>query len=435
MTTLTKNKSTYSQALDLLQSSIQLSESIAQKKQQAIEQFEELGMPNMRNEEWKYTYLGKVLKRGFIPGINNLPEASVLEKIQNKLPEISKEINRVVLVDGIYSEELSQINSSDEFTITSLANCWSQENCKSQELFGTLTDGRKQALTALNTALSQDGIFIEVKENATASVEIMMVKTGQLTMSMPRILIHVAEQGNLNIAEQNFLLQDESFSNIVSEVFVEKDARVEWVSIQDATDEAYLFDSIYVHQAERSQYHSTVVSLTGAIMRNNQFVKITGEEAHADLGGVYILNGEQQADNLIVIEHESPNTTSNQLFKGILDDKSIGVFNGTIVVVPEAQRTDAFQSNKNIILSPDAAAYFRPQLEIYADDVRCSHGATSSDIEDHELFYLRSRGIGRELSKSLLIYAFVGDVIEEIKDEALKEWVQARVASKLKIEL
>lgn len=435
MTTLTKNKTIYSQALDLLNNAQQLPTDLVSIKQEAIEQFEQLGLPTMKNEEWKYTYLGKVLKRGFVPGLNTLPDAATLKTIAETLPKVSKETNRIVLVDGIFSSELSQINPSDQFKTSSITENWTQDQGKTSALFSTLTQGKEQALTALNTALFQDGIYIEVAEGGKAYFEIMIVKTGKLEMSMPRILIHVGAEGYLNIAEQNFLLAGESFSNIVSEVFMEKSSKVEWVSVQDANDSAYIFDSIYVHQAEKSQYHSTVISLTGAIMRNNQYVKITGEEAHADLGGVYILNGEQQADNLILIEHESPNCTSNQLFKGILDDKSIGVFNGKIVVVPEAQQTDAFQSNKNILLSKDASAYFRPQLEIYADDVRCSHGATSSDIEDHELFYLRSRGIGKDLAKSLLIYAFVADVIEEIENESLREWVKSRVASKLKIEL
>ncbi|HZH68058.1 MAG TPA: Fe-S cluster assembly protein SufD [Chitinophagales bacterium] len=435
MTTLTKNNTLYSQAIDLLKNTQQLPADLISIKQEAMEQFEQLGLPTMKNEEWKYTYLGKVLKRGFVPGLNALPNAKTQQAIANILPEVSKDINRIVLVDGMFSAELSQINSSDQFKISSITDSWVEEQSKTSKLFSTLTHGREQALTALNTALFQDGIYIEVPDGARAHFEIMMVKTGKLEISMPRLLIHVGAEAYLNIAEQNFLLEGESFSNIVSEVFMEKSSKVEWVSVQDANDSAYIFDSIYVHQAEKSQYHSTVISLTGAIMRNNQYIKITGEEAHADLGGVYILNGEQQADNLILIEHESPNCTSNQLFKGILDDKSVGVFNGKIVVVPEAQKTDAFQSNKNILLSKDASAYFRPQLEIYADDVRCSHGATSSDIEDHELFYLRSRGIGKDLAKSLLIYAFVGDVIEEIENESLREWVKSRVASKLKIEL
>ncbi len=435
MTTITENISIYGQALDTLQDIQQLSDKIISVKREAIEQFEALGLPTMKNEEWKYTYLGKVLKKGFTPGFNRLPDESTLQKIKSKLPKISAETNRIVLIDGIFSQKLSQINHSDSFQITALHDCWANHNEKAEGLFSTLTQGRPQALTTLNTALCQDGVFIDIAENGQAQIEIMMVKTGSLQMSMPRILIYSGANSYLNIAEQNILLQGESFSNIVSEVFLEESAKVEWVSIQDTNDNAYVFDSIYAKQAAKSQYHSTVVSLTGAIMRNNQYIKISGEEAHADLGGIYILNGEQQADNLILIEHESPNATSNQLFKGILDDKSKGVFNGKIVVIPEAQKTDAFQSNKNILLSEDASAYFRPQLEIYADDVKCSHGATSSDIEDHELFYLRSRGIGKELAKSLLIYAFAGDVIDEIEDENLRAWVKERVASKLKIDL
>lgn len=432
--TTTQDTSIYSTALDTLMDAQKLPAGVVLKKQVAINQFEQLGMPSMKHEEWKYTYLAKILKKGFVPGYIQTDKA-VLKSIADQLPAIAKDANRIVLVDGIFSSELSQINASEQYIITSLANSWNLEISASIDLFSSLTKGKKQALTALNTALCQDGIFIEVSENGSAHVELLLVQTGQEKITMPRFVIHIGKDAYLNIAEQYLLLDGQSLSNSVSEVFLDTSAKVEWVKIQDAAEQSYQMDSCYVVQAKKSTYHCSTISLTGELLRNNQFIQIAGEEAHANLGGVYILDGQQQADNLIVIEHASPNATSNQLYKGILDGKSTGVFNGKIVVVEDAQKTNAFQSNKNILLSDDAAAYFRPQLEIFADDVKCSHGATSAQIEDHELFYLRSRGIGKELSKSLLMFAYVGDVIDEIEDTTLREWVKSRIASKLKIEL
>lgn len=431
--TTTQETSIYSTALDTLMDAQKLPADIVLKKQVAISQFEQLGLPSMKHEEWKYTYLAKILKKGFVPAFVKNDEIS-LSAIEDKLPKTTNGSNRIVLIDGVFSSELSKINASEQYIITSLANSWNLEIHAAIDLFSSLTKGKKQALTALNTALCQDGLYIEVSEGGSAHVELYFVLTGRKIISMPRFMIHVGQNAYLNIAEQYLLLDGESMTNSVSEVFLDKSAKLEWVKIQDAGEQAYQIDSNYVVQADKSQYHCSTISLTGELLRNNQFIQIAGEEAHANLGGVYILDDEQQADNLIIIEHASPNATSNQLYKGILDGKSTGVFNGKIVVVEDAQKTNAFQSNKNILLSDDAAAFFRPQLEIFADDVKCSHGATSSQIEDHELFYLRSRGIGKDLSKSLLMFAFVADVIEEIENTDLREWVKSRIASKLKID-
>ena len=435
MTTVTtQDLSIYGKALAVLEDSQKMPQEVIDKKQAAFEKFEQLGLPSMKHEEWRHTYLGKIIRKGFIPGFIQNDE-SVLKNIQAKLPKVPQGKNRIVLVDGIFVKSLSTILPSDQYSITSIQESWSQNENFAIQSFASLTDQKEQALAILNTALCQDGVYISIEKNSTADIELYLVKTGGIKISMPRNLIHVKENGQVNIEEHHLILAGESFSNIVSEVILEKQAQAEWISIQDAGNNTYELDHIYVHQKEKSQYHSTTVSLTGALMRTCQYVNIAGEEAHANLGGVYLLDGEQQADNVIVIEHTAPNATSNQLFKGILDGKSTSVFNGKIMVVPEAQKTDSYQTNKNILLSEDASAYSRPQLEIYADDVKCSHGATSSDIEDSELFYLRARGIGRELSKSLLMFAFVSDVIEEIKDEKLKEWVKTRIATKLKLNL
>lgn len=431
--TTTKEISIYTSAFENIITQQSLPSEVLLKKQEAIHYFEHLGLPSMKHEEWKYTYLAKILKKGFTPFTAESTSISN-ELIAAKLP-VKTDKNRVVFIDGIFSNEFSDVQTSALFKIQSLSTAWTNQDETVKNLFGTLTENKKQALTQLNTALSQDGLVIEVAEEATAHVEIIYVHTGSLNISQPRVLIHVAEHAYLNIAEQHILLGDQTFSNKVSEVFLKSDSKVEWVKIQDAGAGAYQMDSTYATQDSRSQFHCTTISLTGKLLRNNHFIQINGEEAHADLGGAYILDHEQQADHLIVIEHAAPNATSNQLYKGILDGKSTGVFNGKIVVVEDAQKTNAFQSNKNILLSDDAAAFFRPQLEIFADDVKCSHGATSAQIEDHELFYLRSRGISKELSKSLLMFAFVGDVIEDIQDEQLKNWVHTRVASKLKIDL
>ena len=431
---ITEEKTEYSLVLDQILNDHNLPESIVDKKLKALEQFGELDLPNMKNEEWKYTYLKKFLKKGFVAEYVTYDNAND-DLIRKQLPQIAEDINRIVLVDGIFSPSLSKVEASVNYNISSLSNSWEKNITMVTDSFARLTESKKQALTKLNTALCQDGIFIEVTEGHTLNLEVIYVQTGSMKIAMPRLNIHVDEDAFLNIAEQHIVLKDASFVNIVTEVFLKANAKLEWVKIQDTQQDSHILDSVYVLQSEKSKYHCTTVSLDGELMRNNQFIRIEGEEAHADLGGIYILNGSQQADNNVFMEHIAPNTTSNQLYKGILDEQSISSFYGLIYVDELAQKTDAFQSNKNILQSDEAAANFRPQLEIYADDVKCSHGATSSEIEDHELFYLRSRGIGKEQSRSLLMYAFVSDVVEEILNESLKSWVRARIESKLKIEL
>lgn len=432
--TTTIDTSLYSELFDKLQSEIILPSNILQKKQNAIEQFELLGLPNMKNEEWKNTYLAKYLKKGFQPGVVK-KNSSKLEIITEILPPLTENTNRIVLIDGLFSQELSQIHSSIQFNIFSTSHCWSENIQNANQLFASQTKDYKQSLTALNTALSQDGMFVEIVEGGSAHIELLIVQTGIDIISMPRNIIHVGRNAYLNIAEQYILLEGHSMINMVSEIFMEENSKIEWVKIQDAGDHCHQIDSNYVSLEKNSRYHCTTLSLTGELLRNQQYIQINGEQAHADLGGIYILEAQQQADNIIAISHNVPNTTSNQLYKGILDDSSTGVFNGKIIVIEDAQKTDAYQSNKNILLSDDAAVFTRPQLEIFADDVKCSHGATSSQIEDYESFYLRSRGIGKELSKSLLMFAFVADVIEEIENVSLREWVKSRISTKLKIDL
>lgn len=433
MTTIIET-SIYSQSLGELLESKQLPKEIVQKKKQAIQKFEELGLPSMKHEEWKYTYLAKVFKKGFTPGIQVINTDHYSERIREYLPEISSDKNRIVIVDGIFSKEFSQINPSSEYNITSLADAWENDFESASELFTSITRQQDRALTALNSALCQDGFFVEVEDECSAQIDLLLIHTGQMQMSMPRILIQIGKNGYLSISEQVILLEDSSFSNVVSEIKTAEGSMIEWVKIQDPGANMYHFDSCYVQQATKSNYHCTTVSLSGELIRNNQFIEIQGENAHADLGGISILDNKEQTDNLIIIRHSAPNTTSNQLYKNILNGESTGVFNGKIIVDQIAQKTNAFQSNKNILISDDAAAYFRPQLEIFADDVKCSHGATSYQIEDHELFYLRTRGISKELSRSLLMYAFAADVVEEIEDTLLRAGVKSKIASKLKIE-
>jgi Fe-S cluster assembly protein SufD len=432
MTTLTKEISPYQSTLDQLLDNSILHPMAVLKKQAALEQFLQLGIPTMKHEDWKYTYLQKILNKGFKPGF--IPAVNSAD-IQSVLPSINHPSGiRLVIVDGQFNSTLSSIQNIEGLHISSIATELSLPESDVVENLGKLADTKRHALTALNLALFQDGVSITVESRVQAAIDLIYIVTDSNTyIRQPYLQITLKENAQLHIHEHQHLLGKEGMQNMVSEVFLNSASSLEWVKIQDPGEGAYFIDSTYVHQAEKSNYHTSAVTLTGELLRNQQYVVLNGEEAHADLSGLYLLNREEQADNLIYIRHKVPNCTSNQLFKGIMDGKSTGVFNGKIVVDQDAQQTNAYQSNKNILVSDEAAAYFRPQLEIFANDVKCSHGATSAEIEDSELFYLRARGIGKEKAKSLLMLAFAADVVAHISDVHIREEAIKKIENKLQL--
>jgi len=403
-------------------------ETVKSLQQEALAQFEGMGLPGMKHEEWKYTYLQKYLKKGFQFGRNIEPAS--LENAN--IPAASEDAIQIVLLDGkciaIHAEQ-----AQEGIYLSGLQQALEAENVLATELFGALVHGSKQALTALNLALCEDGFFLHAAPGAQGNIELICLHSGSTNISQPHVLIKLEEGADVHILEQHIQLGATSFQHLVSEVMLEKSARLEWVKMQDAGAGSHLIDTVYAQVEAEGLFKSMFVSLSGELFRNNQYINIHGTAADADLNGVYVLDGNQQADNVIVIRHQLPEGTSNQLFKGILDGKSTGVFNGKIIVDQDAQKTNAFQSNKNILVSDEAAAYFRPQLEIFADDVKCSHGATSSEIEDGELFYLRARGISKDTARSLLMLAYAADVVESISKEDVKQLALESIEKKLKL--
>jgi Fe-S cluster assembly protein SufD len=222
-----------------------------------------------------------------------------------------------------------------------------------------------------------------------------------------------------------------SFTNIVTEIVVQENATVTYTKVQNESDQAYIIGTTQVYQARDSKFSATTVSLSAALIRNNLNIVLDAENCEANLFGLYMLNGSQHVDNHTLVDHAKPRSYSNELYKGIMDGKSTGVFNGKIYVRQDAQKTNAFQSNKNILLSKDASMNTKPQLEIFADDVKCSHGATTGQLDEDMLFYLRSRGIGTNEAKALLMYAFATDIINQIPLEAVRLYVERAIANRL----
>lgn len=379
-----------------------------------------IGVPSMKNEEWKYTYYNKILQQGFTPAKQIGRKEIAKEFVEAH--SISK--NKLVFVDGIFHDELSVLINHPKI------NFWNQNN--SSEI------NSNNFLIELNNALSNNGIFLDIGDQVIVDelIEIFYINTNTSNIINVKNKIKIGKNVQVKFAEYflNYEAQA-TYINTVTEMDIAEQALVEWYKIQDAGDTSNITDNLLVIQAKNSICNCTTLTFTGKIIRNVSQFDVNGERAETHMNGLYLLLNEEHVDNRTLVNHNVANCESFELYKGILGGKSTGVFNGKIVVAQAAQKTNAFQSNRNILLSNDANIYTKPQLEIFADDVKCSHGATSSQIEDSELFYLQARGIGKETARSLLVFAFGEEVIDKIKYTPLKEKLEKRIAELLKIEL
>ena len=385
-----------------------------------------IGIPSMKQEEWKYTYYNKILQQGFQPA------ASAFDGVAHQQTTIAKEFieansvsqNRIVFLNGIFHPELSTLTTHPKINF-----CNSNNTAESQT---------KDFLIELNNALSTDGFFMEIGDHVELNelVEIFYINDNCRQIINLKNQIKVGKNSQVKFAEYSISADGSpAYNNTVTRMEVAENALVEFYKIQDGGALFNITDNMFVAQAASSVCNVTTLSLTGGITRNVLQFDINGERAESHMNGLYLLENEEHVDNRTLVNHNVANCESFELYKGILGGKSTGVFNGKIVVAQAAQKTNAFQSNRNLLLSNDANIYTKPQLEIFADDVKCSHGATSSQIEDSELFYLQARGIGKEMARGLLVFAFGEEVVEKIKHEALKEKMEKRIGELLKIDL
>jgi Fe-S cluster assembly protein SufD len=412
------------------QSSLNGNKALQSRKKEALANFEKSGFPTTKNEEWKYTNVSSILKKDFIlSGSTSLNK----EDIQPFLLG-GPEANHIIFLNGIYSKEYSKIVSPESSLI--IKNFSDAEPAILEAYFGKLADANKDSFTALNTAFAENGAYIRVPKGkiVEAPVILYFISDARQTdiLTQPRNLFLAEENSQIKIIETfNNLGSKASFTNIVTEVIVRQDAIVEYYKIQNESEDGHHVGTTEVLHEGKSIFSSTTVTINGGIIRNNLNIELGAEFCESTLYGLYVLKNKQHVDNHTLVDHAKPNCYSNELYKGILDDKSTGVFNGKINVKPDAQKTNAFQSNKNILLSKDASMNTKPQLEIFADDVKCSHGTTVGQMDEEPLFYLRSRGIREDNAKALLMNAFANDIIEHIKIESLKDKIQHLVFQRL----
>ena len=412
-------------------------EDFHQTRKKAIQSFENLGLPDRRTENYKYTPITRLLKKKFSfddasPGNFSVPEETINEFIIKGL-----DAYKVVLINGRFSKALSDLNiASKGLEIGDFKSAYESQPDLIAPYFAKYADFGKDPFTALNTAFSLDGTFIKVADNLVVDKPIVIYAIADSSAAnwavQPRNLILVGKNSQVSVIENYIHHGSESvFTNTVSEIVLEENAYVDYYKLQVKGENAYHVGNTQVYQEGKSTFNTTTISLAGSLIRNNLNVVLDDEHCEANMHGLYMLNEQQHIDNQTMVDHKKPNSYSNELYKGILGGNSTGVFNGKIYVRPDAQKTNAFQSNKNILLSDEASINTKPQLEIWADDVKCSHGATTGQLDEEQLFYLRSRGLGQQEARSLLLYAFAIDALENVKIEVLKEYIDHHISAQL----
>ncbi|MFQ5584106.1 MAG: Fe-S cluster assembly protein SufD [Calditrichia bacterium] len=393
-------------------------------RQEAIARFSELGFPTTRNEEWKYTSISPLLKKEFTLGDET---AKLSPQEIKKYTFKGLEETVVVLINGCYYSELSTFRADQKgVLVEGMAAAFAKHPQLISNFLAKYADYRQEPFVALNTAFTLDGVFVYIPEGTVIEKPIHLLNISapaeDNSFSNPRILIVAGRDSKVQLVETHEHYSGYScFVNQVTEIVLEEKAVVDHIKIQDENLQTYHIANRQVHQSKGSNYSSVNIDLGGALVRNNLNVKLNDENCEAHLIGFYLGKDNQHVDNHTFMDHAMPNCHSNELYKGILDDKSRGVFNGKIMVRKDAQKTNAYQNNKSLLLSDFATMNAKPQLEIFADDVKCSHGATVGELDEEALFYLRTRGIALEKARAILQYAFASDVFSYIKIEAVRE--------------
>ena len=404
----------------------------------AIKVFEEQGFPTKKMEAWKYTSLKSLEKIDFSVFPKNSPSLEYGAVKEYFLHEV--DTYKIVFVDGVYSSYLSETTHQGiDVCLMSAALTKDMYKPVIEAYFNKIAP-LDENLTALNTAFSKEGAFIHIPKHTQAMkpIEIIHFATGAASalMLQPRNLIVVDENAEVQIVERHQSLSENAvFTNAVTEIFADKSALVDFYKIQNDSHTASLVDNTYIDQKDQSVVKVHTFSFGGKLIRNNLNFYQNGERIDSTMKGVTIIGDKQHIDHHTLVHHRQPNCESHQDYKGIYDGSSTGVFNGKIIVDRLAQKTNAFQQNNNLLISDQATINTKPQLEIFADDVKCSHGCTIGQLDQDALFYLQSRGIGKKEAQALLMYAFANNVLASVRIPELKRRINALIALKLGVQL
>lgn len=406
-------------------------------RKDAIERFAELGFPTTRLEEWKFTNVAPLAKIPFQAAESGSNELTADRLAHLPLADTAfcEQCSRLVFVNGHYSRELSSPDLRKGVIAGSLAEAIKSENPSVKAHLGRYASYDSQAFVALNSAFLEDGAFVEIPRGVRRERPIYLLfvsKSDEPIASHPRTLVIAGDDSQATIIEDYIGLGDGVyFTNAVTEVVAGENTAIEHYKLQDENKQAFHISTVQAYQGRASSFTHHSISLGGALVRNDVNVVLDGEGAKCTLNGLYVTGDKQHVDNHTVIDHSKPHGTSRELYKGILMDKSSAVFNGSVIVRKDAQKTDARQSNKNLVLSEDATINSKPQLEINADDVKCTHGTSIGHPDENSIYYLRSRGIGADEAQAVLTYGFADDVLNKMKLAAIRVRLECAVLSRL----
>ncbi len=411
------------------------SEFVRNLRANGIEQFKALTAPNRKQEEWKYTKVTEIINKEFFTYASRLEQDKI--DLSPFLIE-GLEAHLIVFINGRFSERnSSDLSALKGVQVGNLENVLQNNSTSVEKVLGKVADTEEKFFAALNTAYFEDGLVIQVADGAIVDKPIFCLclsdaSQGNLMVNTRNLLV-VGKNAQVKVINANYSLEDSAFvlNNQVSEVVIAADAIVDTYKLQMETDKSYHFDYTQIHQQQSSKFSCNTITLGGKIVRNDLNYLLQGEHTESFLNGLYLTEGQQLVDNHSLVDHAVPNCMSDEFYKGIMAGNSKAVFNGKIMVRPDAQKTNAFQSNKNILVSDNATINTKPQLEIFADDVRCTHGATTGQLNDEAMFYMQARGISKEKARKILLQSFAGEVTERLELEVMRDYLNQVIEERI----
>ena len=414
----------------------QLKSTLSSERAEALSQFLTAGFPTKKDEEYKYTNLSEAVNKQY--SLVPKQEFHITKEQLDQLHLGEEHFDFIVFVNGKFQKALSKISVENAEFLT-LNNAFSSNKDLVEKYFNQIKP-KNTAFTALNDALYSDGFFLFVPKNTVIEkpIHLFYISENQdeNVFYTTRNLLIVEEGAKVEVIESHHNFDETyTFTNSVTEIFVGKNAKADWHKLQNDSQTTYLVDSTFAKQERDSLATVNTFAFGGKLVRNNLDFIHTGENINSFMNGITIIGNEQLVDHHTAVHHNEPNCESYQNYKGVFKDKAHGVFNGKVFVNKIAQKTNAYQQNNNILLSEGATIDTKPQLEIFADDVKCSHGCTVGQLNDEALFYLRARGISKKEAQALLLYAFANDAMENIDIEPLKLKVAKLLAEKLEVNI
>jgi Fe-S cluster assembly protein SufD len=411
---------------------------LAKIREAAFASFTKLGFPDTSLESWRLTDLEESFGRGYDYHLRPIEEIDVNKVFRCNIPHLDTAV--IGQLNGWYvSKDVPLMELGNGIIMGSLAEARKKYPQLIEKYYGSMADDTAEGFTALNTAFAQDGVFIYVPDNVQSPRPVQLINVihhGENLFLQSRNLVVVGDNARLSLVHcDDSYNHQTSFSNIVTEVHVGENGVMDHYKLQNLNNNSTLVSSVFFRMEAAARLESHYISLNGGLLRNNIRVLFNGPHGNANIYGIYLMDGKQHVDNQVFIDHAHPGCTSNETFKGILDEHARAIFNGHVMVRRDAVKTDARQSNKNILLTDTARVNSKPFLEIYNDDVKCSHGSTTGQLDQESMFYLRQRGIGEETARMLLMFAFADEIVGKIGIPQLRQRIEDMVKKRLQGEL